>query len=353
MDNKKRGPGAGICTAACALIVGAQALWSGAALAQDGQAQLVLGGGSTFAAPLFERWIERYEAEHADIDVEYDAIGSGEGISRFLVGSLDFAATDAPMSPEQEAAIDGGVSHIPVTAGAIVVAYNLPGDQEGELRLPRAILGDIFAGEIRSWNDERIADANPDLDLPKRSITVVARVDGSGTTYAFTNHLNAASPAWQATGLGAATIADWPGTAILGQGNEGVAVNILRGDGTIGYVEYGFASRLGLPMATLENAAGDFVAPAPESASVAIGAADLPDDLKIELPDPQGEGAYPIVTFTWSLLRNQASGARADAAAAFISYAVADGQSEAADLGYVPLPESVQKGAATALAALR
>ena len=157
----------------------------------------VLGGGSTFAAPLYRAWIEAYGSVAPTVDIGYDVIGSGEGIDRFLAGSLDFAATDAPLTTEQEAEVDGGVTHVPVTAGMVAIAYNLPGDLEGELRLPRDVLGDIFAGRITSWDDPRMVAANPGLELPHQTLYVVARLDGSGTTYAFTNHLDATSDTWR------------------------------------------------------------------------------------------------------------------------------------------------------------
>jgi len=311
----------------------------------------VRGGGSTFAAPLFAAWIDAFGRERPAIDVRYDVVGSGEGIDRFLTGSLDLAATDAPLTAEQEAGVEGGVTHVPVTSGMIVVAYHLPDDLEGELRLPRDVYADIFAGRITKWNDPRLAAANPHLDLPGRSIVVVARSDGSGTTYAFTNHLNAVSDAWGESGGGVGIRTDWPGSAMLARGNEGVAVNIQRGYGTIGYVEYGFASRLGLPLATLENAAGRLVRPTPASGQAAIAGSPLPADLKIELPDPAGRDAYPIVTFTWSLLRNaDATTERGAAAREFTAWTVTDGQAMAPELGYVPLPALVRRRAQLALA---
>lgn len=311
---------------------------------------LVRGGGSTFAAPLYAAWIDAYRTIAPTVDISYDVIGSGEGISRFLTGSLDFAVTDAPLTAEQEATVVGGVTHVPVTAGMVAVAYNLPGDLEGQLRLPREVLGDIFSGTITEWDDPRLTAANPQLSLPHHTIQVVARQDGSGTTYAFTNHLNATSEAWQATGLGAATRVDWPAGAMLGRGNEGVAVNIIRGEGTIGYVEYGFASRLGLPLAALENAAGSFVAPSPETGAVAIWTGGLPENLKIDIPDPVGANAYPIVTFTWALLRNTSNDQlRTEATRAFTRWTLGDGQALAPALGYVTLPPSVQERAAHAV----
>lgn len=313
---------------------------------------LVLGGGSSFAAPIFGAWIDAFGEQQPALDIEYDSIGSSEGITRFLQGSLDFGATDAPLDEAQEAEVEGGVTHVPVTAGMIAVAYQLPDGMEGSLRLTRDVYGDIFAGKITSWDDPRIAAVNPDLELPKRSIVVVGRLDGSGTTYAFTNHLSTVSETWRVGGKGAAARVDWPGSAMLGRGNEGVAAQIKRGHGTIGYVEYGLASRLGLPLAALENAAGEFVVPVPASGEAAIASSPLPDDLKIELVDPPDSDAYPIVTFTFALLRNVDAGtAKGDGVREFLGWVVRDGQSFAPELGYVPLPAVVQKGAEVALAA--
>lgn len=311
----------------------------------------VHGGGSTFAAPLYEAWIDAYRAVAPGVNISYEVIGSGEGIARFLDGSLDFGASDAPLTAEQEATIPGGVSHIPMTAGMVAVPYNLPGDLEGPLRLPRDVLGDIFAGAITYWDDPRLARANPELRLPHWPIQVVARQDGSGTTYAFANHLNATSEAWREAGLGVRTQVGWPARAMRARGNEGVAVNIQRADGAIGYVEYGFASRLGLPLAAIENAAGNFVAPSPESGAAAIAEAELPADLKIDIPDPAGAESYPIVTFTWQFIRNQLDDATmSEAIRAFTVWAVSEGEAHAAPLGYVPLPAAVRERIAPELA---
>jgi phosphate transport system substrate-binding protein len=334
-----------------ALIVGA--LSSGAAMAFAAETKgLVRGGGSTFAAPLFAAWIDSYEAAVPSFDFEYDAIGSGEGIDRFLTGSLDFAASDAPLTPAQAAIAAGKVRQVPVTAGMIAIAYNLPGQIEGRLQLPRDVIGSIFSGEIETWADPRLTAANPGLQLPNSTIQVVARLDSSGTTYSFTNYLEAISATWQATGNGVAKLVDWPGSASLGRGNEGVAVKIQRGEGTIGYVEYGFASRLGLPLAAVENAAGHFVVPAPEAGAVAINAAEIPPDLVIEDPDPQGPGAYSIVAVTWMLLAMPtAPDAKAAAIGTFADWALTEGQAAAPDLGYVPLPEKLRERARAALTA--
>lgn len=311
----------------------------------------VKAGGSTFAAPLYAAWIEAYRGVEPSAVISYEVIGSGEGIAGFLDGSLDFAATDAPLTDAQEAEVPGGVSHVPVTAGMIAIAYNLPGGLEGDLRLPRDVLGDVFSGAITSWDDPRLVRENPDLALPRWPIQIVGRRDGSGTTYAFANYLNATSEAWRAADLGVGTLVNWPHGAMRARGNEGVAVNIQRGEGTIGYVEYGFASRLGLPLAAIENAAGNFVAPTPESGSASISEAELPGDMKIEIPDPAGADSYPIVTFTWELVRGRAEDPEtAEVVRAFTAWIVDEGQEFAAPLSYVPLPPNVRQRLAPALA---
>jgi len=322
---------------------------SAAAVAQQARVDL-FAGGSTFAAPAIQTWIEAYGATPSAPAIHYDSIGSDEGVARFVTGSLDFAATDAPLSRQQEAMVEGGSVHVPVMAGMVAVAYNLPGDRDGALRLTRETLAAIFSGAVTRWDDPAIAAANPELKLPRRTIQVVARLDGSGTTYAFTSHLDAASGAWRDKGLGARTRIDWPGGAVLGRGNEGVAVNVLRADGSIGYVEFGFARRLGLPLATLENAAGAFVAPSAASGAAAIAQASLPEDLKIALPDPAGQASYPIVTFTWFLLRraNQDK-AKADAVLDFVRWALNDGQGMTGDLGYASMPANVVDAALKAI----
>lgn len=329
----------------------AAAALAAAAGAQD-RSVIVLGGGSTFAAPLYEAWVAAYGSTAPTVDIGYDVIGSGEGIDRFLAGSLDFAATDAPLTPKQEAEVAGGVTHVPVTAGMVAIAYNLPGELEGELRLPRDVLGDIFAGAITRWDDPRIVAANPGLELPHQTLYVVARLDGSGTTYAFTNHLDATSDTWRRDGHGVATRVAWPNRAMLARGNEGVAGTIQRADGTIGYVEYGIARQAGLPLAALQNAAGAFVAPSSASGAAAIAAATIPEDMKIEIPDPAGEGAYPIVTFTWELLRNAPGDeTKAQAIEAFTEWAITKGQDLAPGLGYVPMPQAVRDRAGLAMSA--
>jgi len=207
------------------------------------------GAGSSFAAPIFNKWIEVYGAEHPDLGLSYASVGSGEGIERFLAGGSDIGATDAPLRPAEVAAIRGQFVQIPVTAGMIAITYNLPGVR-APLNLPRDVYADIFLGKIDRWSDPRIAAANPGVDLPHKLIQVVARSDGSGTTFAFTNHLSAISADW-AKGPGVGKLIDWPGGAMVARGNEGVAQRVKITEGAIGYVEAGFAQRLHLSLAWL------------------------------------------------------------------------------------------------------
>ncbi len=321
-----------------------------AATAQTDKTYL-FGAGATFPAPLYLKWIEEFEAANGDIDVEYDVVGSGEGISKFLTGSVDFGASDRALSDDDIAGVERGVQLIPATAGLVVLAYNLP-EIDQTIRLPRDVEVDIFDGLITEWDDPRIQEANPDIELPGLTIALVARSDGSGTTFAFTNHLSAISPAW-AEGPGAGTLVGWPGNMMRARGNEGVAAQILRGHGTLGYVEYGFAERLGLPMAMLQNKAGQFVVPDLQSGQAALsGTADqMPENLKLFIPDPDGEDAYPITTYSWLMLYGAYDSAEKKAALEkFVTYGLTDGQQFAEELGYIPLPGEV---AELALAGLK
>ena len=275
------------------------------ASAQDGRtpsAQVLLrGAGATFPAPLYERWIQAYRERSPNVRITYDAVGSGEGQRRFLADAVDFGASDAALSDEQIGRARSGARLVPVTGGIVVLAYNLPG-LGGPLRLARDVYVDIFAGRIRSWNDPRIRATNPGLDLPHRSIAIVARQDSSGTTFAFTNHLAATSESWRDRGPGAGNLVDWRG-AMTARGNEGVAGRIKVSADSIGYVEYHFAKRLGLAMAQLQNKAGRFVAPSDQSGQAALASVkQMPDNLRLFVPDPDGPESYPIVTYSWLLL---------------------------------------------------
>lgn len=313
------------------------------------------GAGATFPEPLYQDWFRRYNAQQSETEVVYEGVGSGEGIRRFIEEVIDFGASDSAMSDEQIAAVDRGVKLIPATAGMVVLAYNLPG-VEGELRLPRDVYVDIFLGKIWRWDDPRIVAANPDLDLPSRLIQTVVRRDSSGTTFAFTNHLSMISETWRDEGPGTGSILDWPGGAMTANGNEGVAHRIRISHGSIGYIEYYFASRLGLPIAALENRAGHFVLPDAESGqrTLEIAAeAGLPPDLRLFVPDPEGADAYPITSLSWLLLYGSyPEPERGAALQALISWGLNEGQEIAGTMGYIPLPDNILAAATEALATI-
>lgn len=299
------------------------------------------GAGSTFAAPIIKKWTEEYARRHPEVRIDYKAVGSGEGERRFLAGEVDFAGTDAGIEPEVLNAASRGAIQIPVTAGIIVLAYN-PNGLPRDLKLPRALYTDLFLGKPLQWDDPRIQAANPGATLPGVSITVVVRQDSSGTTFALTNHLAAVSATWRERfgnrapkgpdDLGVKTL-DWPGTVLPAPGNEGVAGLIKRTPYSIGYVQYGAARDVGLEMAWLQNKAGTFVQPTGTSGLETLLNVKLPPDMLGYFPDPEGEYSYPIVTFTWLLLRGSYRDVgQAQAVRDFSRWALAGGQdySEAA-----------------------
>jgi phosphate transport system substrate-binding protein len=243
---------------------------------------------------------------------------------------------------------------VPMTAGMVVLAYHIPGVAKG-LVLARDVYVDIFAGKIRKWNDPRILATNKDLKLPDADILPVVRRDSSGTTFAMTNHLAAASPWWKGQGPGVGKLVDWPGGAMAVRGNEGVARRVQITQGSIGYMGYEFAERLGLPMAALQNKAGQAVAPSPESGRAALASVgQVPADLRVFVPDPEGPGAYPIVTYTWILLdAHYADAAKAKALRDALQWGLGKGQPIAAAMGYVPLPEAMIAKSAEALARIQ
>jgi phosphate transport system substrate-binding protein len=296
--------------------------------------------GATFPALLYGRWFSEYNKLNPGVRINYQPVGSGQGIKSFTGGLTDFGASDAAMSDKEIAAVtQGGVTLLPMTAGSIVLSYNLPG-VTAPVQLPRDVYPAIFLGTITRWSDPKIVAANPGLTLPDLPITVAYRADGSGTTYNFTNHLSAISPDFKAKVGGGKTV-KWP-VGVGGKGNEGVAALIKQTPGTIGYVEFGYAMQTKLPMATLQNAAGKFVAPTPESGSAALSQVALPDNLRAFVTDPTGDASYPIVTFTWWLCHTQyTKPGVADAIKALATWSLTDGQKLAPELGYLPLPDNV------------
>ncbi|HZD32341.1 MAG TPA: phosphate ABC transporter substrate-binding protein PstS, partial [Candidatus Angelobacter sp.] len=260
------------------------------------------GAGSSFASIIIKRWATAYHGVHPDVYVKYASVGSGEGVRRFIGKNLDpdeqvdFGASDSAMSDTQLAEVNNNAVLVPATAGCVVLAYNIPGFT-GELKLSRQAYAGIFLGEITSWNDPLIAKSNPGVKLPKLTIATIVRQDSSGTTFAFTRNLDAINDHWRSQ-FGSVTLANWPGNAMRAKGNEGVSGMIENSAGSIGYVGYEFARRLGLSMAVLENKEGNYIKPSEQSCAAALATVELPDNLRAFVPDPKGAGSYPIATFS-------------------------------------------------------
>jgi phosphate transport system substrate-binding protein len=311
------------------------------------------GAGATFPAPLYKKWLEEYGQLHPEVQLSYDVIGSGEGTRQFMAGAVDFGASDAAMRDEEMDAVSRGVQLVPATAGSIVLAYNLEG-LGGNLKLSRAVYVDIFLGTIKTWDDPRLKALNPGLRLPAENIAVVVRQDSSGTTYAFTNHLSAISDQWRDRGPGVGRAIDWPGSAMVAPGNEGVAGRIKQSKGAIGYVEYGIAKRAGLQMAWLENQAGQFIQPHGGSGLASLLNVDLPENLRIFFPDPAGKDSYPIVTYSWLLLyKKYDDQQKAAALKQFVTWCLTEGQAFSETLGYVRLAPHVVTRTTTAVESIR
>jgi phosphate transport system substrate-binding protein len=306
----------------------------------------LVGAGASFPAPLYQRWFQEVSTGTQNLQVDYQSVGSGAGIERFTQGLVDFGASDVAMSDDEIAAVEGGVNLLPMTAGSIVLTYNLP--EVPELNLSRDVYVDILLGNIANWNDQRIAADNPDVTLPDVPITVVYRSDGSGTTGVFTKHLSAISEDWNSS-VGEGKTIQWP-VGVGAPKNDGVTAQVQQTPGAIGYVEYGFANSAGLPMASLQNQAGNFIKPSAEAASATLDAVVLPENLRAFITDPEGDQSYPIVTYTWLLTYDSYDDPeKAKALEATIEYALTQGQTLSGELGYIPLPPSVvQKVAAEA-----
>lgn len=304
------------------------------------------GAGASFPAPIYQRWFQEISQTQPNLRVNYQSVGSGAGVRQFTQGTVDFGASDVAMTDEEIKKVERGVLMLPMTAGSIVLAYNLPNVETG-LKLPREVYSGILLGEITNWNDPAIAKANPGVNLPDQAITVVYRSDGSGTTGVFTQHLEAISPEWKSK-VGSGRTVQWP-VGVGAKGNEGVTAQIQQTQGAIGYVEYGYAKQNKLNYAALENQAGNFIEPNEESAARTLEAVELPEDFRAFILDPQGEQSYPIVTYTWLLAYQQyPNPLTAKAMEGMIQYGLTAGQQYASELGYVPLPQNVKERVAAA-----
>lgn len=307
----------------------------------------ITAAGASFPAPLYQRWFQDFNKINPKVQINYQSVGSGAGVEQFTKGTVDFGASDTAMKDDEIAKVpaDKGVLLLPMTAGSIVIGYNLP--DVPELKLPRDVYPEIFQGKITKWNDPKIAAANPGAKLPDQAITIVHRSDGSGTTAVFTKHLSAISPDWK-TAVGDGKTVQWP-VGVGAKGNEGVTAQILQTAGSIGYIEYGYAKNNNVKFASLQNKAGSFVAPTDESASKALATVPLPENLRVFIEDPEGADSYPIVTYTWMLIpKKVADPNKAKAIEAMVEYGLTEGQKVSAELGYVPLPQSVREKVALA-----
>ncbi|MEA3639575.1 MAG: phosphate ABC transporter substrate-binding protein PstS [Lamprobacter sp.] len=311
----------------------------------------VNGSGASFPFPLYAKWAKDFSRQNKGMRVQYQAVGSGAGIRAFIEETVDFAASDAAMNDEEISKVptDKGVVLLPMTAGEVVLSYNLPGDPE--LKLPRDVFIDIFLGKLDAWSDERIAAANPGVKLPDDKITVVRRSDSSGTTYVFTGHLAAISDEFK-NEVGQGKSVNWPKSFVGAPKNDGVTAMIKQTPGAIGYIEYGYAEATRQPMATLENKAGNFVKPGKDSGKAALASAEFPatdlpgypgtPDLRVWVDDPGAEQAYPIATFTWMLMYQHQDEEKAEVLRKFIEYGLNEGQQDATKMGFIPLPENVK-----------
>jgi phosphate transport system substrate-binding protein len=299
-------------------------------------ALLVNGAGATFPYPLYSKWFNEYHRLHPEVQLNYQSIGSGGGIKQITEKTVDFGASDAPMTDE-ELTRAPGVLHVPTVLGAVAIVYNGP---PAGLKLTPELLSGIFLGKITKWNDPQLKAANPNLALPDTPITVAHRSDGSGTTAVFTDYLAKVSPEWK-TKVGAGKSVKWP-VGYGGKGNEGVTGLVKGTPGSIGYVELAYARQNQLAMAALANAAGNFVTPSLESTSAAAEGVEMPDDFRVSITNTKGKNAYPISSFTYLLVyRDQPDAQKGRALTEFLWWAVHDGQKLAGPLDYAPLPPSV------------
>jgi phosphate transport system substrate-binding protein len=298
------------------------------------------GAGATFPYPMYSKWFSEYNKLHPDIQFNYQSIGSGGGIRQVLAGTVDFGATDGPMTDEQLSQAKAKILHIPTVLGADVPAYNIPGVTE-ELKFTPELLANIFLGKITSWSDAALAKANPGVNLPNQPIIVIHRSDGSGTTYIFTDYLSKVSPDWK-NQVGKGTSVKWP-VGLGGKGNEGVAGMIRQMQGSIGFIELIYAVNNKIAYGSVKHAGGEFVKASLASVTAAAASVKtMPADFRVSITNAPGKDAYPIASFTWLLIPTPSKdAAKGKMIADFLNWMVEDGQKMTADLSYAPLPDSV------------
>src|SRR5579863_4831029 len=309
-------------------------------LAAFGQTKLN-GAGATFPYPMYSKWFSEYHKLHSDIEINYQSIGSGGGIRQLLAGTVDFGASDGPMTDEQLAQAKVKVLHFPTVLGADVPTYNLPSVSQ-ELKFTPEALAGVYLGTITKWNHSELTKANPGVKLPDNDIVVVHRSDGSGTTYVWTDYLAKVSEEWK-NKVGKGTSVNWP-VGLGGKGNEGVTGQIKNAPNSIGYVELIYAISNNIPYGSVKNSSGVFVKAdlASVSAAAAAAAKGMPDDFRVSITNPAGKAAYPIASFTWLLIPSKfADPAKRDVVKDFLKWALTDGQQFAEPLAYAKLPKEV------------
>jgi phosphate transport system substrate-binding protein len=311
-------------------------MWASAVSAQ----MTINGAGATFPYPIYSKWFDEYAKVDPSVRFNYQSIGSGGGQKQILAQTVDFGASDGPMSDDNLAKAPGKLLHIPTVAGADVVAYNLPGNPA--LKFDADAIAGVFLGQIKKWNDPKIAALNPGIKLPDQDIVVVHRSDGSGTTYIWTDYLSKISSEWKQK-VGTNTSVNWP-TGLGGKGNEGVAGQIKQTPGALGYVEVIYAVQNKMPYADVKNASGEFVKASLESITAAMATAQIPDDFRFSMTNAPGKDAYPIAGATWLLVyEQQKDSMKGKKLVEFLKWAMKDGEKMARDLQYAPLPENVQE----------
>jgi phosphate transport system substrate-binding protein len=325
----------------CGVLAGALAMLAAVSFASAADPLMINGAGATFPYPLYSKWFYEYSNANPGVRFNYQSIGSGGGIRQITAGTVDFGATDAPMTEEEMGKLPGPILHIPTAMGAVVVVYNLDKVETG-LKLTPDLLAGIFLGKITRWNDPKIADLNISVTLPNADIVVAHRSDGSGTTDIFTNYLTTVNTEWRAK-VGHGKAVNWP-LGIGGKGNEGVAGVVKQTPGAIGYVELAYAKQNRMKVASLRNREGRFVAPTLEATSAAAAgmAKSMPADFRVSLVDAPGKESWPISGLTWILVyRDQKDEARGKALVQFLKWAIRDGQKMEAPLDYAPLPTAM------------
>lgn len=309
-------------------------------IARADQTLLLNGAGATFPAPIYNKWFHDYNKTNPKVEINYQSIGSGGGIKQFAAKTVDFGASDAPMTDEEIKSVNGSVMHIPTVLGAVVITYNIPGVTKA-IRLDGPAIAEIYQGKITKWNDKKIEAMNPGMTFPDKDIVVVYRSDSSGTTAVFTEYLAKISDDWKSK-IGNGKTVKWP-VGLGGKGNEGVTGQIKNTPGSLGYVELSYAVSEKMPVAEIKNKSGQFIEPSIKSVSEAAAGAlqTLPEDFRVSITNGEGKGAYPISSFTYLLVSPSMPGEKGVAFVKFLKWAMENGQKSAPELAYAPLPSKM------------